>query len=77
MRVINYISRAKFYLKIAGLAGLSQVMMATVFKSMALLRISRSDCRFPFTLRFPSSDLPFAHFFSPKLFFKLLKNMIY
>ena len=22
-------------------------------------------------------NLPFAHFFSPKLFFKLLKNMIY
>ncbi len=57
MKVINYISRAMFYLKIAGLAGLAQVIMATFRKSVALLRINRSDCRFPFTLRFPSSDI--------------------
>jgi FkbM family methyltransferase len=46
-----------FYLRIAGLAGLAQVIMATAMKSGALLRIKRSDCRFPFTLRFPSSDI--------------------
>jgi FkbM family methyltransferase len=57
MRVINYIARARFYLKIVGLAGLAQVIMATVRNSMTLLRINRSDCRFPFTLRFPSSDI--------------------
>lgn len=56
MSVIHTISKVKFYLKIAGPAGLLKAIMATVTKSAVLLRIKRPDCRFPFVLRFPSSD---------------------
>jgi len=57
MRIIKYIRRAILYLQLAGLAGLYQVVRAKLTQSIALLRISRSGCRFPFRVRFPSSDL--------------------
>jgi len=57
MTIADYLSKAKFYRWIAGRAGVAQVIMGNVTKSETLLRVNRPDCRFPFLLRYPSSDI--------------------
>jgi FkbM family methyltransferase len=56
-KIDKNILKAKAYLKIIELAGFSQIIRAIVSKSIVLLRVKSPGCRFPFMLRFFSSDI--------------------
>ena len=57
MSIIRIISRSRLYLKISGFHGFSRAVIATIFKFPTVIDINRTYCRFPFRLRFTSSDI--------------------
>jgi FkbM family methyltransferase len=46
------------YLRIVGFSGLLKAIVAKVTDSMVLFKLHRPDCKYPFQLRIPSSDIP-------------------
>ena len=51
------IDRIKYHLRVAGIGGLYYLLKAKFRRSVQLMQIKREDCKYPFYLRVPSSDL--------------------
>jgi FkbM family methyltransferase len=52
------IRKFKMHIATVGIAGLLRVIVNQLTRSHSLLRVKRADCKFPFGLRLPSSDIP-------------------
>lgn len=52
------IQKLKYYNRVVGFGGLSQVLRSKLTKSEELIKIERPDCKAPIWLRFPASDIP-------------------
>jgi len=52
------IKSLRMYLSILGFSGMLSTIIAKVTKSTVLFELDRQDCKYPFRLRLPSSDVP-------------------
>lgn len=52
------IRQIRYYLSIVGFSGLLYAIKAKVTNSTVFFKLNRQDCKYPFRLRIPSSDIP-------------------
>ena len=57
MNIEKTLSRVSLYLKISSFSGFLRGVYSTLFKVPQIITVNRTHCRFPFRIRFASSDI--------------------